>query len=119
MPGGDRTGPMGMGSMTGRGAGYCAGYPMPGYANFIPGQGMGFGRGFGRGRGWRNNRLNYGAFQGYAYQAGRYYQDANVSGFTSQQEAEMLKKEAKFMQDEISSINQRISELESLDKKTE
>ena len=27
MPGGDRTGPMGMGQMTGRGAGYCAGYP--------------------------------------------------------------------------------------------
>ena len=30
MPGGDGTGPMGMGPMTGRGAGYCAGFAAPG-----------------------------------------------------------------------------------------
>ena len=46
MPGGDGTGPMGMGSMTGRGMGYCAGYAAPGYAN--AGFGMGRGRGFRR-----------------------------------------------------------------------
>ena len=39
MPGGNRTGPMGMGPMTGRAAGYCAGYPVPGYMNPIPGGG--------------------------------------------------------------------------------
>jgi hypothetical protein len=33
MPRGDRTGPAGMGPMTGRAAGYCAGYDMPGYMN--------------------------------------------------------------------------------------
>jgi hypothetical protein len=33
MPRGDGTGPMGMGPMTGRGAGYCAGYPVPGFMN--------------------------------------------------------------------------------------
>jgi len=63
MPFGDGTGPMGLGPMTGRAAGYCAGYGMPGYANPIPGRGFwgwgrgrgfwGRGRGFwGRGRGW-------------------------------------------------------------------
>ena len=52
MPGGDGTGPMGMGPMTGRAAGYCAGYPVPGYMNPIPGFGRGLGRG--GGRGWRN-----------------------------------------------------------------
>jgi len=36
MPGGDRTGPTGMGPMTGRTAGYCAGYPLPGYMNPLP-----------------------------------------------------------------------------------
>jgi len=41
MPGGDRTGPAGMGPMTGRAAGYCAGYPVPGFMNPIPGQGFG------------------------------------------------------------------------------
>jgi hypothetical protein len=40
--------------MTGRAAGYCAGYPVPGYANPPRGYGRGFGRGRGRGfgRGW-------------------------------------------------------------------
>ena len=57
MPGGDRTGPMGMGPMTGRAAGFCAGYGAPGYANAIPGQG--FGRGF-WGRGWRGGGRGWG-----------------------------------------------------------
>jgi len=54
MPRGDGTGPMGMGPMTGRAAGYCAGYGAPGFMNPIPGRGFagrGIGFGFGRGRG--------------------------------------------------------------------
>ncbi len=46
MPRRDGTGPMGMGPMTGRGMGYCAGYAMPVYANAR--FGMGRGRGFRR-----------------------------------------------------------------------
>ncbi len=57
MPGGDRTGPLGEGSMTGRRAGYCAGYNLFGYSNPVPRIGRGFGRrrglGFGRGLGFR------------------------------------------------------------------
>jgi hypothetical protein len=37
--------------MTGRAAGYCAGYTVPGYLNPRRGYGRGFGRGWGRGRG--------------------------------------------------------------------
>jgi hypothetical protein len=33
MPRGDGTGPAGLGPMTGRAAGFCAGYPVPGYLN--------------------------------------------------------------------------------------
>lgn len=33
MPLGDGTGPAGIGPMTGRAAGFCAGFPMPGYMN--------------------------------------------------------------------------------------
>jgi hypothetical protein len=48
--------------MTGRGAGYCAGYDVPGYANPVGGRGRGMARGGyrpgpgmgGRGRGWMN-----------------------------------------------------------------
>ncbi|MHA1197216.1 MAG: DUF5320 domain-containing protein [Promethearchaeota archaeon] len=51
MPFGDGTGPNGLGPMTGRGLGYCAGYSTPGY---MKGPGRGWGLGFGRGwgRGW-------------------------------------------------------------------
>lgn len=54
MPWGDRTGPWGLGPMTGRAAGSCAGYPVPGYMNPMPGfgWGFGFGGGWGKGGGW-------------------------------------------------------------------
>ena len=51
MPRGDRTGPRGAGPMTGRAAGYCAGYSVPGYMNPTITYRRGWGRGFGRGRG--------------------------------------------------------------------
>ena len=56
MPAGNRTGPMGMGPMTGRAAGFCAGNGMPGFANSAFGRGFGAGGGRGRrgGRGWRH-----------------------------------------------------------------
>jgi hypothetical protein len=47
-----------MGPMTGRAAGYCAGYGMPGYANPIPGRGGGWG--WGRGGGWGRGRGGWG-----------------------------------------------------------
>jgi hypothetical protein len=58
MPGGDGTGPMGLGPRTGRGAGYCAGFNAPGFANPLPRRGIGFGRGF-RGRGFEFRRMAF------------------------------------------------------------
>lgn len=49
MPRGDRTGPRGMGSQSGRGAGFCAGNQAPGAANPTAGRMSG-----GRGRGMCN-----------------------------------------------------------------
>jgi hypothetical protein len=68
MPGGDRTGPMGQGSKTGRAMGYCSGSDAPGYTTGVPagagrgagrGAGVGMGRGAGRGagRGFRCRRI--------------------------------------------------------------
>ena len=51
MPRGDRTGPMGLGPMTGGGAGYCAGFGTSGVRT--PAGQAGFG-GRGGGRGWRH-----------------------------------------------------------------
>jgi hypothetical protein len=71
MPAGDRTGPWGLGPRTGRGLGYCSGYPAPGF--MYPGPGMGFGRGFGRGmrmgRGRGFWRPRIGGFYGSPYSA--------------------------------------------------
>ena len=117
MPRGDRTGPNGLGSMTGRAAGYCAGYSVPSYANPISGRGrgFGFGRGLGRGRGCGNGFGQRGA--GYPYAYGNAYNAVPyASEITPQQEADMLKGQAKAMQDEIAAINERIKELESVSK---
>lgn len=83
MPQGNGTGPMGLGPMTGRAAGYCAGYGVPGYANPFRGRAFygGFGRGgaaypyrafgrgrapgFGRGRGFGFGRGRRGGYRGY------------------------------------------------------
>jgi hypothetical protein len=53
MPRGDRTGPAGMGPMTGIAAGFCAGHSMPGFMNPVGGRGY-WGRGRGGGRGFRH-----------------------------------------------------------------
>ncbi len=57
MPGGDKTGPVGQGQMTGRGAGFGGGFGSPGYMN--PYGGRGFARGRGRGRGMRYGRRQH------------------------------------------------------------
>ncbi len=64
MPWGDRTGPRGFGSRTGRGLGYCGGYSNPGYT-----KGPGMGMGWGRRRGGRFGR----GFRGYGRRWGGYY----------------------------------------------
>lgn len=118
MPGGDGTGPVGLGPMTGRAAGYCAGYSMPGYANPIPGRGwgFGFGRGRGGGRGWgfgfgRGFGRRWAAYP-YAYSAPYYPAYPYNSEITAKDEADMLKDQAKAMEEEIKAINERISVLE-------
>ena len=72
MPRGDGTGPMGMGPMTGRAAGYCAGYSVPGFMNPIPGRGFGgLGMGFGRGRGLWGYGRGVGRGTGFGWGRGR------------------------------------------------
>ncbi len=82
MPRGDGTGPMGLGPMTGRAAGYCAGFSAPGFINPMGGR-----LGLGRGRGF--SPYTYGRGQGlspYAYGRGRafglpYYSPSGYAGY--------------------------------------
>jgi len=112
MPLGDRTGPAGMGPMTGRGAGYCAGYSTPGYMNRGFGRGGGFGRGWGRGFGWRRAGYAYGANYGYATPYPAY-----PEGISSEQEAGMLAEQARALENELEAVKKRIKELKAEAKK--
>jgi len=96
MPGGDRTGPMGTGSGTGRRMGYCAGYDHPGY---VAGSRGGFAR-F-RGRGHRH----------WFYATGApYWARGSVADYGPypQSEMEALKAQADMLKDELKAIEERI-----------
>jgi len=91
MPGGDRTGPQGQGSRTGRGLGDCAPTDQPRL-------------GFGRGRGWRNWARATGLprwmrFSGWG---------ATPS---SVDESTMLKAQADQLQVQLDAVQRRLSEL--------
>ena len=113
MPGGDGTGPMGMGPMTGRAMGYCAGYPMPGYMNPSPGRSW-FGRGGGRGRRHRYyaTGLPGGARTAYDYPAfgGRVFPYGPE--LTAKEEMDMLKDQAQALKQQMKDIQGHISTLE-------
>jgi len=136
MPAGDGTGPMGMGPMTGRRAGYCAGYGVPGYANPISGRGygIGWGRGmawgrggaWGRGRGWRNmyyatglpGWARYGAAPAWGAPPPAWAPPSAYppyAGPTGEQEAGFLRSQAEWLKEQLDAISQRIAELESED----
>jgi len=108
MPRGDGTGPMGMGRMTGRGAGYCAGFAAPGYANPV-GYAGGLGCGLGRGRGFRRTFYATG-MPGWARYAAPGY--AAKSGEAVGEEKEMLSNQAAFLENQLQQVQKRLSELE-------
>ena len=124
MPRGDGTGPGGMGPMTGRAAGFCAGYPVPGYMN--PAGGLGYrGAGRGRGGGWGRRNWFYAtglpgwARAGYGYPAWGDVAEPNVAyagpfapAMSPEQETEGLRQQAEYFQNALDGISKRIEELE-------
>ena len=118
MPGGDGTGPGGMGPMTGRAAGFCAGYPAPGYANPVGGRGYwGGGRGRGRRRGYYATGLPGWARAGAGYPI---QSDGLVGPYGSftpavppEQEFAVLKQQAEYFRNTLDQVNKRIEQLET------
>ncbi|MCD6531082.1 DUF5320 domain-containing protein [bacterium] len=120
MPWGDGTGPMGLGPRTGRGAGYCAGYGVPGYMN--PGVGVaprwgwryGAGRGWG-GWGWRNMYWATGLPGWYRAQTGTWAYGGAVGAVPSavnpQSERQILQQQADLLQRQLDAIRKRLDEL--------
>jgi len=115
MPGGDRTGPAGLGPMTGRALGYCAGYDSPGY---MKGPGMGFGRGWGRGGGFGYGRgFWYGRGRGWGYRAPIYapvypsYQTGIIPTVTPENQLNLLKQEKEYLESQIDGMNNAIADI--------
>lgn len=118
MPRGDRTGPMGMGMRTGRGAGYCSGIDRPGYATadcgWRYGSGGGRGRGFrgaglGRGRGARFERPWRGAWP----HGGGDQVDPRVHGPQDPEtEMRLLAREAEDLQTQLNAVQKRLKDID-------
>jgi Family of unknown function (DUF5320) len=115
MPGRDRTGPSGMGAMTGRGAGLCAGNSSAGFSN------QGYGRGGngirGGGRGWKSGfgLLGFGggrrnAFQGYGVVPN--VNSTSEANMTKEQQVENLKGQAEQLADALEDVKQSIARLD-------
>jgi hypothetical protein len=115
MPFGDRTGPAGLGPGTGRGAGFCGGFGIPGSLN--RGGRFGF---FGGGRGGRGRRNWFHATGLTGWQRGFGWpwgpQGASglpYAGPSSEGELDTLKDQAGYFESALASIRKRIEALEA------
>ena len=107
MPGRNGTGPAGMGPMTGRGAGYCAGYTRP-FSGWSAG--MGFGRGRGFGGGGRFGRCRFFATE---FPEGPYFGRERFPAAMPDPESErmFLEAEAKALQADLNQVQKRLNEI--------
>jgi hypothetical protein len=113
MPGRDKTGPMGQGPVTGRGAGLCTGFDSE---RFAKGAGYGAGRRFGMGRGLCFDRggggrgfRRFGGF-GFSFRGIQGYPQA--SAMTREDEISFLKSQAEKLVQSQKEIEKRLNELE-------
>ena len=127
MPRGDRRGPEGRGSMTGRGLGYCAGNHQPGFAaDAAPqgagrgprngaGRGPGFGRGLGRAHGRGHGRAFAVGNDEAAYQSSTY--ENQTEDFNSQEDLDReitrLENIANTLSSELEIVKRKIDELKN------
>ncbi len=103
MPSRDRTGPTGLGPMTGRGLGQCNDNSRSGNLNNFQRQGMGFRQGF-RGRGRGGFGFGQTSFFGSRYRNS--FQPPTVK-----EEKEIMTENLKALKEEMSAVEKRIEEL--------
>ena len=109
----DGTGPGGRGPLTGRGAGYCAVYSVPGYQiNAVPRPGMGGAAFFRNGRGYRNRYNTIGLTR---WKRGSTTTPTTPAqpAITREQHLEALKKQVEYLKKEMERITRQISDIQS------
>jgi len=109
MPGLNGTGPLGQGPKTGWGLGLCGTGANRTNINARP-FGFGWGRGFGFGR--RGRGRGFGRGMGWRFGGGWGWRWANPY-FAEVDDREYLSARAKWLKDELSAIEKRLSELEN------
>ncbi len=115
MPFGDRTGPLGQGPMTGRGAGLCAGSAVPGNMNPDSKRGMGRCNRGGNGRGWRH-RFNATGLPGWQHAVAKAPASTQLASVAQEQKIVALKCQAESLQATLNLMRKRIEELEAKPK---
>ncbi len=118
MPRGNGTGPNGLGPMTGRAAGYCAGYGLPGYANTA----LGLGFGGGRGMGWGGRGFGFGFGRGFGWNRGfAAYPFAPPAGLKAGADTERwsLERQAEALEEELKAVRGRLTTLGNASEPTE
>ena len=96
MPGRDRTGPNGLGSMTGRRMGFCADNSNLNYSN----RGLGFGRG---------NRGGFSLGRGYGLGYG--YRNMNIENNPNISDKTIIENDIKILKDQLSSLEGQLKQL--------
>jgi hypothetical protein len=110
--------------MTGRAAGYCAGYPVPGFMNPVPGGGFGgWGRGGGRGwpnwfdatglTGWQRASVGLPPFGAAGAYAAPFAWPFAPPPISTEQELDLLRRQAEYFTNTLEGIRRRIEELEA------
>lgn len=115
MPRGDGTGPMSMGPGTGRAAGYCAGYPVPGFMNPTLGRGLGMawgrGGGWGLGMAWRRG-WGRGPGGGWGFAPSPLPTPYAAPEPTAEQQLTSLREQAAWIERQLSAVNERLQALQ-------
>ena len=111
MPGGDQTGPEGMGPLTGRQLGDCADNDAPRFASAALGRGWGWRRG----RSGRRGPQGRQSFRTGLFGRARRFGPAHLFGrsfrLTQEQEVESLKDEAAWLKEQLDVVSQRLEEI--------
>ncbi len=125
MPRGNKTGPAGDGSMTGRAQGYCTGNNQPGFisnqsnqdtGNRGGGRGRGAydeGRGMGRGMGRSvgggfGRRSGQGSGQGFGFRQG--YQNTFNENYPNVNEKTLIENDIRILKDQLTNLEKQLSD---------
>ena len=114
MPRGDRTGPLGAGPITGRGAGFCTG--LRGFSHTVAGPAFGFGMGFRRGCGLRGGGFGWRNMFHATGLPGWMRWGSNVASYEEpdpEMEKRVLKEQADALEMELEVIKKRLNAIES------